>query len=89
MTTDGAIALVLGALMVWAKTAGPMLLSALTVGVTVGILQAATQVNEASISFVLKLMAMGVTIMVVGSWSLQVMVDFTERTLGSISTVVR
>ena len=89
MTTDAAIELVLGALLIWTKSAGPLLLSALLVGVVVGVLQAATQINEASISFLMKLVAMSVTIVAIGAWSAQSLVDYTERTIGSIANVVR
>jgi flagellar biosynthetic protein FliQ len=89
VTTDGAIELVLGALLVWLKTAGPMLLCALIVGVAVGVLQAATQINEASIGFLTKLVALGVTMAALGSWSMQHLVDYTRQTIASIADVTR
>ena len=52
-------------------------------------MQAATQVNEASISFLMKLIAMAVVLVAVGPWSAQMLVDYTERTIGSIANVVR
>jgi flagellar biosynthesis protein FliQ len=89
MTTDGALELFRNALIIGAKVTGPMLLVALLIGLVVGVLQAATQVNEASISFVTKLVAIGVTAIVLGSWTLRQMVDYTTRTISSISEVVR
>ncbi len=89
MNTDMAIELVRNAMLVAAKVTGPLLLVALAVGVFVGILQAATQVNEASVSFVLKLVAVLATFIVLGGWTIQVMVDYTTRTIGSIADVVR
>jgi len=89
MTVDGAVELFLKAFIAAAKFAGPMLVVALVVGVVVGILQAATQVNEASVSFGAKLLAVGVTFAVLGSWTLRQFVDYTSRTLASISDVVR
>lgn len=89
MTVDGAVELFLKAFIAAAKFAGPMLVVALLVGVIVGILQAATQVNEASVSFGAKLLAVGVTFAVLGSWTLRQFVDYTSRTLSSISDVVR
>ena len=89
MTTDGAIQLIFSCLLVWTKIAGPLLLAALVVGVIVGVLQAATQINEASIGFLAKLCVMGVTLALVGSWSLQNLVSYTHRTMGSIADVVR
>lgn len=89
MTTDAAIQLVLDALFAWTKTAGPLLLAALVVGIAIGILQAATQINEASVTFLVKLVAMAATMVVIGAWSVQSLVDYTERTIGSIANVVR
>ena len=89
MTIDGAVELVIACLLVWAKTTGPMLLASLVVGVGIGVLQAATQINEASIGFLAKLIVMAVTLAALGSWSLQNLVDYTHRTIGSIADVVR
>jgi len=89
LTTDGAIELIVKALLTWGKIAGPMLIAALVVGVVVGVLQAATQVNEASISFVMKLLAMGLTVLALGSWTMRTLVEYTAQTISSISEVVR
>lgn len=89
MTIDGAVELFRNAFMIAAMVAGPALLVTLAVGLVIGILQAATQVNEASISFVAKLIAVGVTFAVLGSWSVQKLVDYTSRTIASISNVTR
>lgn len=89
MTIDGAVELLLACLLVWVKTTGPMLLSTLVVGVGVGVLSAATQINESSIGFVAKLVVMGLTLAVLGSWAMQNLVDYTQRTIGSIADVVR
>jgi flagellar biosynthetic protein FliQ len=89
MTTDGALELFRNALIIGAKITGPMLLVALLIGLVVGVLQAATQVNEASISFVVKLLAVGATFAVLGSWSMQKLVDYTGRTIASIANVTR
>jgi len=89
MTTDGAIELFLGAIIAWFQLAGPMLLAALVVGLVVGVLQAATQVNEASVSFLTKLVAVGITVMALGPWSARQIVEYTSRTIASISDVVQ
>jgi flagellar biosynthesis protein FliQ len=89
MTVDGAVELVIACLLVWVKTTGPMLLGTLVVGVGVGVLQAATQINEASIGFLAKLIVMAVILAALGSWSMQNLVDYTHRTIGSIADVVR
>jgi flagellar biosynthetic protein FliQ len=89
MTIDGAVDLFKNALIVTAMVAGPALLVALIMGLIVGVLQAATQVNEASISFVVKLIAVGATLVVLGSWTFTKLVDYTGRTIASIANVTR
>ncbi len=89
MTVDGAVELFTRAFIAAMKFAGPMLMVALVVGVVVGVLQAATQVQEASVSFGAKLLAVGLTFAVLGSWTLRQFVDYTSRTLASISDIAR
>ena len=89
MTTDGAVELLRNAMIAAAIVAGPMLLAALVVGLIVGVLQAATQVNEASISYVSKLLVLSATFIVLGSWTLRQLVDYTSRTIASITEVTR
>jgi flagellar biosynthesis protein FliQ len=89
MTTDGAIELIVNAVMAWMRMSGPLLLAALVVGLVVGVLQAATQINEASVSFLTKLIAMGLTMLAVGPWCAKQMVEYTERTIESIAYVAR
>lgn len=89
MTVDGATELFVKALLVAAKVAGPALLVTLIVGLIIGVLQAATQVNEASISFVAKLVFVMATVVILGSWSLRQLVDYATRTIGSIADIVR
>lgn len=89
MTSDGAITLLGGALIVLIKVAGPMLLIALLVGLVVGVLQAATQINEGSIAFTIKLVTVAVALVVLGPWTLRQLVDYTSRSIGGIATVTR
>ncbi|MFO0565945.1 MAG: flagellar biosynthetic protein FliQ [Polyangiaceae bacterium] len=89
MTTDGAVELLRNAIFIACLVVGPMLAIALLVGLVVGVLQAATQVNEASISFVVKLLAIVATFVVLGGWTLRQLVDYTSRTISSISDVTR
>jgi flagellar biosynthesis protein FliQ len=89
MTTDGAVELFKNAFFVCCLICGPALLAALIAGLVIGVLQAATQVNEASISFVAKLIAVGLTFVVLGSWSMNQLVEYTSRTIQSISEVTR
>ncbi len=68
--------------------AAPVLLTVLAVGVVVSVFQAATQINEATLSFVPKVIAAVVTLAVAGPWMLTQLVDYIQRTLQMIPTVV-
>jgi flagellar biosynthesis protein FliQ len=59
--------------------AGPILITVLIVGVMVGIFQAATSINESTITFLPKVIAAALVILFIGSWQLNVLVDFTRR----------
>jgi flagellar biosynthetic protein FliQ len=89
MTIDAATELFVRAFILAAKVAGPALLVTLLVGLVIGVLQAATQVNEASISFIAKLLFVMATLMVLGAWSLRQLVDYTTHSISSIATIVR
>ena len=66
----------------------PMLLTVLVVGLIVSIFQAATQINEATLSFVPKLIAAFAVLAVAGPWMLTSIVEYLQRTLQSIPSVV-
>ena len=89
MTTDGAVELMRNMLLIIAQVAGPSLLSALVVGLFIGVLQTATQVNEASISFVTKLIGVTLALVAGGPYVLAKLIDYTRNTIGSISEIVR
>ena len=71
-----------------AEVAGPAISPPLG-GVFAGVLQTITQVNEASVSFVLKMLAVCVAFAVVGSHLMSRSVDYTRRTIGAIADVVK
>jgi len=68
--------------------AAPMLLAALAVGLVVSIFQAATQINEATLQFVPKLVAIFLVLILLGPWMLQYMVDYIQRLFGSIPQII-
>jgi flagellar biosynthetic protein FliQ len=68
--------------------AAPLLLVALVVGLVVSLFQAATQINESTLSFIPKLLAIAVTLVIVGPWMLTTMLDYLRHTLTSIPTLV-
>lgn len=66
----------------------PLMAAALVTGLTVSILQAATQINEATLSFVPKLLVMFLMLLVSGSWMLEQLVNFTVRLFERIPFLV-
>jgi len=68
--------------------AAPLLLVALVVGLVISIFQAATQINEATLSFIPKLVAVFATLVIGGPWMLASMVDYIRQLISSIPQVV-
>jgi flagellar biosynthetic protein FliQ len=89
MTIDGALELLRNAMLIAAELAGPAILTALVVGIFAGVLQTITQVNEASVSFVLKMLAVCVAFAAIGSDLMSRSVDYTRRSIGAIADVVK
>jgi flagellar biosynthesis protein FliQ len=89
MTTDGAIDLLRNAMLIAAQAAGPVLLAALIVGLLVGVFQTATQVNEASVSYLAKLIAVAATLVVMGPLILTGLVDYTRTSIRAISGIIK
>ena len=67
---------------------GPLLLAALIIGLIISIFQAATQINEQTLSFIPKLIGMFVVLIVAGPWMLQMMVDYIRRLFESIPQII-
>lgn len=68
--------------------ATPMFLAALVTGLVVSIFQAATQINEMTLTFVPKLVAMFVTLVVAGPWMLTLLTDYMRRLFESIPSLI-
>lgn len=68
--------------------AAPLLLVALVTGLLISIFQAATQINEMTLSFIPKLLAIFITLVLAGPWILQVMTDYIERLYTSIPWII-
>lgn len=68
--------------------AAPMLLVALVTGLIVGAFQAATQINEMTLSFIPKLIAISVALMIAGPWMLKVLVGYTRELFESIPSLI-
>lgn len=76
------------ALIVTALLAAPMLLSALAVGLVVGMFQAATQINEMTLSFIPKLLVLAASIYLGGSWMLRLIVGYTTNLMHNIPSMI-
>lgn len=68
--------------------AAPMLLTALVIGLVVSIFQAATQINEMTLSFIPKLLGMFVVLILTGPWMVNMMVDYIQRLFGNIPWMI-
>jgi flagellar biosynthesis protein FliQ len=88
MTPESVMDLAHSTLLVTAMLAAPLLLIALVVGLVIGMLQAATQINESTLSFIPKLLLLGLSLLALGPWMLRVLVDFTHDLYTNIPNVI-
>jgi flagellar biosynthetic protein FliQ len=88
MTQDQVVSLVVDAMSVSLKIALPVLLVSLVVGLAVSIFQAVTQIQEQTLSFIPKVVAMAVVIVVAGPWMLGQIVSYTQNLYESIPSLV-
>jgi flagellar biosynthetic protein FliQ len=88
MTPETIITLGQRALELATLLSAPLLLTALVVGVLISLFQAATQINEMTLSFVPKLLAMVLMLLLTGSWMLQLLVDFTRNLIQDIPKLI-
>jgi flagellar biosynthetic protein FliQ len=68
--------------------AAPLLLVALVVGLLVGIFQAATQINEMTLSFIPKMIGMATAMVIAGPWMLKQLVNYTRMLIESIPSLI-
>lgn len=88
MNSTAVIAMVREALELTLIISAPLLLTALCAGLVVSIFQAATQINEATLSFIPKLVAVFAAVVIAGPWMLQLLIDYTQRLLTNIPGMV-
>ena len=88
MTPETVVSIGQQALWVTMMIAGPLLLSALAVGLLVGMFQAATQINEMTLSFIPKLLVLVLALIVAGPWMLNVIVNFTQQLMEQIPSLI-
>lgn len=88
MTPDTIMAIGSRALEMTLALAAPLLLAALLTGVLVGAFQAATSINEMTLSFIPKLIAISATIAIAGPWMLKTLVGYTRELILSIPGLI-
>lgn len=88
MTPESIIVIGQQALVITAMLAAPMLLSALAAGLLIGMFQAATQINEVTLSFIPKLLVLAGALYLGGGWMLKVIVGYTQSLIGSIPQLI-
>ena len=89
MNEDLILQLGVDALTVTASIAAPLLISALVTGLVVSIFQAVTQINEATLTFIPKMLVVALVILFFGSWMVDKMKTYTVELYQNIHTVVR
>ncbi len=88
MTPESVVSTLQRAMEVVVLLGGPPLLAALAVGLVVSIFQAATQINEATLTFIPKLLVAFLVFVIAGPWMLQVITDYTIRLYQSIPQMI-
>jgi len=88
MTPQTVLTLAQQALWITALGSAPLLLTALAVGLVVSIFQAATQINEMTLSFIPKLLAMAAVLALTGPWMLRSLVEYTRNLIESIPGMI-
>ncbi len=83
------VTLVADAIQTLMKVALPLLITAMVIGIVISIFQAATQINEQTLSFVPKLVGIFIVLLVFGGWMLSTLSDFMIRVFSYANTVVK
>ncbi len=84
MTPESVMGLGMDAMGITLMVAAPILLTVLIIGLVVSIFQAATQINEQTLSFIPKLVGVFASLVVAGPWMLTTLVDYMHRVITSI-----
>ena len=88
MTPESVITIGIQALQITLMMIAPLLLPALAVGLLMGMFQAATQINEMTLSFIPKLLVLAAALAVAGPWMLQTFTVFTRRLIENIPSLI-
>lgn len=88
MTPESVMTIGRQAIEITLLVSAPLLVSALAVGLLVSIFQAATQINEMTLSFIPKLLVMFFVLVAAGPWMVNLLMDYTRRLFSSIPGLV-
>lgn len=88
MTPDSVMTLGQQAIELTVLVSAPLLLAALVTGLVVSIFQAATQINEMTLSFIPKLLAVFAALVIAGPWMLNLLLDYMQRLFAGIPGIV-
>ena len=77
------------ALKTTAMVAGPILLATLVIGLAVSVFQALTQINEATLTFIPKILVVALVLMIAGPWMLDILSTYTVNLFENLATFVR
>lgn len=88
MNTNAVLDIAVQGILVAAKLAAPILITALVVGFTISLLQSITQIQEVTLSFVPKAAAVSVALLICGNWMISEMVTFTQGLFASIPNLL-
>ncbi|TAJ83655.1 MAG: flagellar biosynthesis protein FliQ [Gallionellaceae bacterium] len=88
MTPESVMTIGRQALELTLLVSAPLLLTALVIGLIVSIFQAATQINEMTLSFIPKLLGMFVVLIIAGPWMIGLLLDYMQRLFTSIPWMV-
>lgn len=88
MNTNALMDIGLMAMITAAKLAAPVLITALVVGFGISLIQSITQIQEVTLSFVPKALAVAIVLLISGHWMIAEMVDFTNALFGKIPSLI-
>ncbi|HXD62183.1 MAG TPA: flagellar biosynthesis protein FliQ [Lacisediminihabitans sp.] len=88
MNSNAVLDIAMQGIIVAAKLAAPILITALVVGFAISLLQSITQIQEVTLSFVPKAAAVGIALVVCGNWMISEMVSFTQGLFASIPNLL-
>lgn len=88
MTPEMVHTVIQDAMLVAVKLSAPILLPSLAIGLLLAMFQAATQINETTLTFIPKILVIGMVMLIAGPWMLQVFVDYFQDLIREIPSLI-